>query len=596
MYTGRKTPQRAVVWLAETPAALLQGYAWKTTLLEAAHRPLMLVVVVVVVVVSAACCLLLPAVRSWMPPTACMVTHSPVEATATRRRPSCRPSKYGVASRPASISLYLYVSLSLVSLLSTAVVISYVVCRLVLGPFFFPFFFSFFLLLSLSSFLLFFAFLFFPFFLIPFFFFYFSFFLFFFFVFSDSKKRASVNVVESSREQQRRIQRLEQRPSLLFSSLLLLLLLLIIFVFYFFFIFFIFYFIFKLSFCFFLLAVAAQLLQPPTRTLAAISRFFFLFGPSSDLTSFYISSLRLFSFSSACRESVWKRGSLQRCRCRRRRRLLRSPPYAAASSSFFFLFFPFFLFFFSGCYDYSQHIMASRYLREYKLVVVGGGGVGKSCLTIQLIQSHFVDEYDPTIEGAFPFLSSYSPSSLSSSLSASSSSSSSSSLCLQCVIDDEVALLDVLDTAGQEEYSAMREQYMRTGEGFLLVYSITSRQSFEEIITFQQQILRVKDKDYFPIILVGNKCDLEKEREVSQEDGEKLARSFGCKFIETSAKSRINVDNAFYDIVREIRRYNKEMSSYSSGGGGFGSRGPEGKMDVDDHGDQAGCCAKCIIM
>jgi len=85
----------------------------------------------------------------------------------------------------------------------------------------------------------------------------------------------------------------------------------------------------------------------------------------------------------------------------------------------------------------------------------------------------------------------------------------------QCVIDDEVALLDVLDTAGQEEYSAMREQYMRTGEGFLLVYSITSRQSFEEIMTFQQQILRVKDKDYFPIIVVGNKCDLEAERQVS---------------------------------------------------------------------------------
>ena len=87
----------------------------------------------------------------------------------------------------------------------------------------------------------------------------------------------------------------------------------------------------------------------------------------------------------------------------------------------------------------------------------------------------------------------------------------------QCVIDDEVALLDVLDTAGQEEYSAMREQYMRTGEGFLLVYSITSRQSFEEIMTFQQQILRVKDKDYFPIIVVGNKCDLVGEREVSKQ-------------------------------------------------------------------------------
>ena len=87
----------------------------------------------------------------------------------------------------------------------------------------------------------------------------------------------------------------------------------------------------------------------------------------------------------------------------------------------------------------------------------------------------------------------------------------------QCDIDDEVALLDVLDTAGQEEYSAMREQYMRTGEGFLLVYDITSRQSFEEITTFEQQILRVKDKDYFPMVVVGNKCDLEGEREVSRQ-------------------------------------------------------------------------------
>ena len=87
----------------------------------------------------------------------------------------------------------------------------------------------------------------------------------------------------------------------------------------------------------------------------------------------------------------------------------------------------------------------------------------------------------------------------------------------QCVIDDEVALLDVLDTAGQEEYAAMRESYMRTGEGFLLVYSIASRQSFEEIQEFQQQILRVKDRDYFPIIVVGNKCDLESEREVTQQ-------------------------------------------------------------------------------
>jgi GTPase SAR1 family protein len=63
----------------------------------------------------------------------------------------------------------------------------------------------------------------------------------------------------------------------------------------------------------------------------------------------------------------------------------------------------------------------------------------------------------------------------------------------------------------------MREQYMRTGEGFLLVYSITSRSSFEEISTFHQQILRVQDRDSFPIILIGNKSDLDSERQVSHQ-------------------------------------------------------------------------------
>ncbi|CAG8558158.1 13728_t:CDS:2 [Acaulospora morrowiae] len=206
----------------------------------------------------------------------------------------------------------------------------------------------------------------------------------------------------------------------------------------------------------------------------------------------------------------------------------------------------------------------AQFLREYKLVVVGGGGVGKSALTIQFIQSHFVDEYDPTIEDSYR---------------------------KQCVIDDEVALLDVLDTAGQEEYSAMREQYMRNGEGFLLVYSITSRNSFDEISTFHQQILRVKDKDYFPIIVVANKCDLEMERQVSGHEGREFAKQFSCRFIETSAKQRINVDEAFYNLVREIRKYNKEQQ--------FGGRNPTSGMGSgheysNDGGDDGGCC--CVVM
>ncbi|KAH3684682.1 hypothetical protein WICPIJ_004347 [Wickerhamomyces pijperi] len=166
-------------------------------------------------------------------------------------------------------------------------------------------------------------------------------------------------------------------------------------------------------------------------------------------------------------------------------------------------------------------------VKEYKLVVVGGGGVGKSALTIQFIQSHFVDEYDPTIEDSYR---------------------------KQVAIDNEVALLDILDTAGQEEYSAMREQYMRTGEGFLLVYSVTERESFNELLTFYQQILRVKDTDSVPLLLVGNKSDLDEERSISFEEGEKLARQFNCEFLETSAKQGINVDRAFHDLVRNIRK------------------------------------------
>lgn len=172
-------------------------------------------------------------------------------------------------------------------------------------------------------------------------------------------------------------------------------------------------------------------------------------------------------------------------------------------------------------------------IKEFKLVVVGGGGVGKSALTIQLIQSHFVDEYDPTIEDSYR---------------------------KQCVVDQEPAILDVLDTAGQEEYLAMREQYMRTGEGFLLVYLINLRHSMEELHYFYEQILRVKDAERVPVVVVGNKCDLDLERQVSFEEGLQLANSFGCGFLETSAKRRINVEEAFYDLVRAVREEEKRAA------------------------------------
>lgn len=112
-------------------------------------------------------------------------------------------------------------------------------------------------------------------------------------------------------------------------------------------------------------------------------------------------------------------------------------------------------------------------LSLFPLDLLPAGGVGKSALTIQLIQNHFVDEYDPTIEDSYR---------------------------KQVVIDGETCLLDILDTAGQEEYSAMRDQYMRTGEGFLCVFAIDNMKSFEDIESYRGQIRRVKDADDIPMI------------------------------------------------------------------------------------------------
>ncbi|XP_039485084.1 ras-like protein 2 isoform X1 [Drosophila santomea] len=187
-------------------------------------------------------------------------------------------------------------------------------------------------------------------------------------------------------------------------------------------------------------------------------------------------------------------------------------------------------------------------MQTYKLVVVGGGGVGKSAITIQFIQSYFVTDYDPTIEDSYT---------------------------KQCNIDDVPAKLDskfsyltatptlyinlmyylVLDTAGQEEFSAMREQYMRSGEGFLLVFALNDHSSFDEIPKFQRQILRVKDRDEFPMLMVGNKCDLKHQQQVSLEEAQNTSRNLMIPYIECSAKLRVNVDQAFHELVRIVRKF-----------------------------------------
>ena len=90
--------------------------------------------------------------------------------------------------------------------------------------------------------------------------------------------------------------------------------------------------------------------------------------------------------------------------------------------------------------------------------MVGAGGVGKSAITIRYTQDTFLDEYDPTIEDSYR---------------------------KAVTLNGQACLLDILDTAGQEEYKSMRDQYMRVGEGFLLVYSVTSKVSLNELNNYR---------------------------------------------------------------------------------------------------------------
>jgi GTPase KRas protein len=96
---------------------------------------------------------------------------------------------------------------------------------------------------------------------------------------------------------------------------------------------------------------------------------------------------------------------------------------------------------------------------------------------------------------------------------------------------------------------------MRSGEGFLLVYSVTSKGSFNEISALQKQICRVKDSDNVPMLLVANKCDLTNDRVVSVEEGKALARKFKCRYVETSARLRVNVQESFFYLVRQMRTH-----------------------------------------
>jgi len=166
-----------------------------------------------------------------------------------------------------------------------------------------------------------------------------------------------------------------------------------------------------------------------------------------------------------------------------------------------------------------------------KIVLFGAGSVGKSAVAIRFVQGNFVEKYDPTIEDLYRKIIS---------------------------VGNQNHMLEIMDTAGTESFMAMRDLYIKNAQGFILMYSITSESTFRELNSIKDQIVRVvesvaEEGKQVPIILAGNKCDLDSQREVSFEDGERLAKAWGdCTFMETSAKNFINIDELFQEVTRQI--------------------------------------------
>lgn len=178
--------------------------------------------------------------------------------------------------------------------------------------------------------------------------------------------------------------------------------------------------------------------------------------------------------------------------------------------------------------------------KQRKIAVVGSRSVGKSSLTVQFVDGHFVESYYPTIENTFGKLIKYKGQEFST---------------------------EIVDTAGQDEYSILNSKHFIGIHGYVLVYSIASRQSFEMISLIRDKILNHLGTESVPLVIVGNKSDLRPEqRQVSPEEGKHLGAKFKCAWTEASARYNENVTKAFELMIAEVEKAQNPHEPAAGGG------------------------------
>ncbi|CAM9664404.1 GTP-binding protein Di-Ras2-like [Lethenteron reissneri] len=193
---------------------------------------------------------------------------------------------------------------------------------------------------------------------------------------------------------------------------------------------------------------------------------------------------------------------------------------------------------------------------DYRVVVFGAGGVGKSSLVLRFVRGTFRESYIPTVEDTYRQV-------------------------ISC--DKSICTLQITDTTGSHQFPAMQRLSISRGHAFVLVYSIASRQSLEELRPIYEVICSLKgDTEAVPIMLVGNKCD-ETTREVQTTEGEAQAKAWRCAFMETSAKMDYNVRELFQELLNLEKRRNVSLHV-------------EGKKSRAEGGKKERMKGKCVVM
>ncbi|KOC11392.1 Ras-like protein [Aspergillus flavus AF70] len=195
---------------------------------------------------------------------------------------------------------------------------------------------------------------------------------------------------------------------------------------------------------------------------------------------------------------------------------------------------------------------------KVKVVIVGDEGVGKSALILRLCFDHFSGTHEATADD---------------------------SIRKSTVVDGQECILDIIDTAGREQYATLIEEWIRQGEVFVLVFDVASRESFTHVRKYYDQVRKIKQvvddhsinppathpgaPFFAPLILVGNKSDLQHKRAVSETEGMELGKELCGEYVEASARDNVNVEAAFNKAVRNIRerRYEAEHSLFPQADG-----------------------------